>query len=65
MLILKRGPNQRIVIETSDGPISIMVTKLCVADDGQILSVKLGIDAPKKCRVLREELTQDIRGDQS
>jgi len=50
MLVLRRRVDQRIVIATSDGPVTVQVTKI----DGE--GVKLGIDAPPRCKVLREEL---------
>lgn len=49
MLVLKRNQNEVIVIDTSDGEIRLMITEA----DGP---VEVGIDAPKACTILREEL---------
>jgi len=50
MLVLRRKPEERIVIATPAGPISITVTRI------ERRSVQLGIHAPTRCQVLREEL---------
>ncbi len=52
MLILARKPGEKIVI---DG--DIIVTVLEVARGGQ---VRLGIDAPRRHRVLRGELVDEV-----
>lgn len=49
MLVLKRGKDESIVISTSDGEIRLMITDASGP-------VSIGIDAPRSCTVLREEL---------
>lgn len=50
MLVLTRRVGEAVRIDTSDGPIYVAVSAI---DRGKI---RLGIDAPKKCLVLRTEL---------
>lgn len=50
MLVLIRKPEQAIILETSDGPIRVLI---CGFKHGQ---VKVGVEAPDKVRVRREEL---------
>ena len=52
MLVLKRGKGESIVINTSDGEIRLMIT-----DASGLVSI--GIDAPRSCTVLREELVSE------
>lgn len=52
MLVLKRAKDESIVISTSDGDIKVMIT-----DASEF--VKVGIDAPRSCTVLREELVSE------
>lgn len=52
MLVLTRKRNQAIVIRTSDGSITITIL------DIQRERTKVGIDAPKECVILRDELLQ-------
>ena len=52
MLVLKRAKNESIVISTSDGDIKVMIT-----DASEFVNV--GIDAPRSCTVLREELVSE------
>lgn len=51
MLILSRKPGEDIIIETSDGPVLIRVI-----DMPQRNRCRIGVDAPKTCRILRAEL---------
>ena len=50
MLVLSRREGERIVLNTSDGEIIILVTKV----KGK--AAKLGIEAPTEVRILREEV---------
>lgn len=50
MLVLTRKVGEAIILETTDGPIKIMITKKSEH------SFKFGIDAPKSVLILREEL---------
>jgi sRNA-binding carbon storage regulator CsrA len=52
MLVLKRGKDESIVISTSDGEIRLMITDASGP-------VSIGIDAPRSCTVLREELVSE------
>ena len=54
MLILSRKPNESFLIEGTDGPIEIVVTEISA---GQ---VRIGIRAPKNCKILRQELAQTM-----
>lgn len=51
MLVLERKQGQKICLDTSDGPIEIIVT------EPRAGRVKLGIVAPAKISILRDELT--------
>lgn len=51
MLVLSRKRNEVIVLETSDGPIRVVITK--VGED----RVGIGIEAPKAIQILRKELS--------
>lgn len=51
MLILSRKCLEDIIIETRDGTITIRVI-----DMPQRNRIRIGIDAPKTCRILRGEL---------
>ncbi len=52
MLVLTRKTHQGIVIRTSDGSITITIL------DIQRERIKVGIDAPQECVILRDELLQ-------
>ena len=52
MLVLSRRTCERIIIETSDGPIVVEVIAT------QSRCVRLGIDAPRHVTIRREELDQ-------
>lgn len=52
MLVLKRAKDESIIINTSDGEIRVMIT-----DASEFVNV--GIDAPRSCTVLREELVSE------
>jgi carbon storage regulator len=54
MLVLSRKKNEGILIKGKDGDIRIVVIE---ADKGKI---RLGIEAPKGCVILREELISEI-----
>jgi carbon storage regulator len=56
MLILTRKRNEGIIIKGKDGDIRIVVIEM---DKGKI---RLGIEAPKGCGVIREELLHEIEG---
>ena len=51
-MVLTRKTHQGIVIRTSDGP--IIVTILDIGRE----RTKIGIEAPKECVILRDELLQ-------
>ena len=55
MLILSRKTNESLLIETAEGVIEVIVTEI---NPGQ---VRLGIQAPKDCRILRKELVQTMQ----
>lgn len=50
MLILNRKVNDRIVLETADGTVQVMVTKI---RGGQVF---IGVDAPASVSIRRGEL---------
>jgi len=50
MLVLSRKISEKIILQTSDGEIVLMVIGI---DRGQ---VKLGLDAPKSVNICRSEL---------
>ena len=50
MLVLTRTRGESIVIQTTDGPIEVVVTR--VLDS----RVKIGINAPDNVRILRTEI---------
>jgi carbon storage regulator len=56
MLVLSRKRNEGIVIKGKDGDIRIVVIEV---DKGKI---RLGIEAPKGCAIIREELFQEVEG---
>jgi carbon storage regulator CsrA len=56
MLVITRRTESGFVIDTSDGPIRIIVIRITGGN------VRLGIDAPKHCEVLRDELLLDRDG---
>ncbi len=59
MLILSRKPNETIVLKTSDGDVTVMVTKMF---DGRVL---LGFEAPKTVKVMRSELLPNASQNES
>jgi carbon storage regulator len=54
MLVLSRKKNEGIIVKSSEGDIRIVLIEI---DRGRI---RLGIEAPKGCAVLREELLLEI-----
>ena len=56
MLVLSRKRNEGIIIKGKDGDIRIVVIEI---DKGKI---RLGIEAPKGCAVVRQELLLEIEG---
>jgi carbon storage regulator CsrA len=56
MLVLTRRKNEGIVIKGKDGDIRLVVIE---ADKGKI---RLGLEAPKGCLIIREELLYEIEG---
>jgi carbon storage regulator CsrA len=56
MLVLSRKKNEKIVIETSDGLIEIV---LC---DSRQDKARIGVNAPSNCRIWRDELQPKIAG---
>lgn len=57
MLVLTRKKNERIVI--GDGPDAVVVTLLEMRGD----KIRVGVDAPRSTRVMREELIERIERD--
>ena len=55
MLVLSRKKNQAILIRGREGDIRVMVLD---ADKGKL---RLGIEAPKGCAIIREELILETR----
>ena len=55
MLVLSRRTNQKIVLNTTDGPIKLTVVRI---GGGQ---VRLGIEAPAEVHVVRSELIEADR----
>ena len=55
MLILARRLHEGITIETSHGPIHVDVVEI------QRGKVRLGIDAPVDCRILRDEIVPEVK----
>jgi carbon storage regulator CsrA len=59
MLVVSRRVDERVVITTPGGEkLSIMVVRI---DAGSSRRVRIGIDAPKGYRILREELGKKER----
>lgn len=56
MLVLSRKKNEGIVIKGKDGDIRIVVIEV---DKGKI---RLGIEAPRGCAIIREELFYEVEG---
>ncbi|HEY3277224.1 MAG TPA: carbon storage regulator [Syntrophorhabdaceae bacterium] len=56
MLVLSRKKNEGIVIKGKDGDIRIVVIEV---DKGKI---RIGIEAPKGCAIIREELFLEVKG---
>jgi carbon storage regulator len=52
MLVLSRRPGEKLFLETSDGPIEVLLHQI----NGQ--QAKVGIDAPESVKILRKELIQ-------
>jgi carbon storage regulator len=55
MLVLTRKKDEGIIIKGKDGDIRIVAVAM---DRGRI---RLGIEAPKGCTIIREELLNEIR----
>ena len=55
MLILSRRRNESILIKTTDGEIEITVL------DQRSNAIRIGINAPLKCSIIRQELTHHHR----
>jgi carbon storage regulator CsrA len=55
MLTLTRRPGEKLILETSDGPIEVVLNKI----DGQ--QAKIGIAAPDSVIIRREELMGNIQ----
>lgn len=62
MLVLKRSRNEKITVHTSDGPVQVCVVEILLPSnrhpDAVETVVKVGIDAPESCRIMRSELPQ-------
>ncbi len=56
MLVLSRKKNEGIIIKGRDGDIRIVLIEV---DKGKI---RLGIEAPKGCAIIREELFCEVEG---
>ena len=52
MLVLTRTRGESIVIQTTDGPVEVVVTRVL---DGR---VKIGVNAPDNVKILRTELIE-------
>lgn len=52
MLILTRREGETVILETSDGPIEVAITKI----DGS--QIRIGFDAPKSVNILRKEVAE-------
>lgn len=50
MLVLTRTRGESIVIQTTDGPVEVVVTRVL---DGR---VKIGVNAPDNVKILRTEI---------
>ena len=59
MLVLSRKVDEKIVIRTSDGDVTLMVTKML---DGRVL---LGFEAPPAVKVWRTELLPSVEKNES
>ena len=53
MLVLSRREGEAIILETSDGPIRVTLTEY----NGQ--QTRVGVEAPKSVKILREELLNE------
>jgi len=53
MLVLSRKLRESLQIETADGPITVAIIR--TGDH----TVRVGIEAPPQCRIMREELLAD------
>jgi carbon storage regulator len=56
MLVLTRRKNDGIIIKGKEGDIRVVVVEV---DKGKI---RLGLEAPKGCVIIREELLYEIEG---
>lgn len=54
MLVLTRKEGESVVIETSDGPVTVILREFAGNRRAKVL-----IDAPKNCRIFRGELLED------
>ncbi len=52
MLVLSRRQNERIILQTADGPVVIVIAR--VRGD----HVRIGIEAPKAVKITRSELIE-------
>jgi len=52
MLVLKRGKDESILIDTSDGEIRLIITSASGL-------VGIGIEAPRTCNIRREEVISE------
>jgi carbon storage regulator CsrA len=57
MLVLTRKAREAVVVKTSDGPVTFTVA------DVRGGKVRVGVDAPKGCRIIRAELEPKGVGD--
>ena len=61
MLVLTRRDGEKLILEDEMSGLSIAVTVVRINGT----TVKLGIDAPPRCRILREELVEDDKPQRS
>lgn len=59
MLVLGRKKNQKIIIQTSAGPVYVQIADI----RGSL--VKVGIEAPDDIKIFREEIYSDVQNSQS
>jgi carbon storage regulator CsrA len=57
MLVLYRKPEEKVVISTAQGTVTVVMI------GSSARGARLGIDAPKACHVLREELVREAAAD--
>ena len=56
MLVLSRTPGQEIILQTSDGPITLALVEIRKG-----LKARIGITAPASVAIYRPELTDKVR----